>query len=51
MKTKFRLLVTASILVGTALTSAAAYAWCPRYCWRVDENTSCCQTLSCEIVC
>jgi hypothetical protein len=51
MKTKLRLLVAASILVGTSLLSSAAYAWCPFYCWHVDENTSCCQTRTCEIVC
>lgn len=51
MKTKLRLLLLASILVGTALTSTVAQASCTRYCWRVDETTSCCRTFSCQIVC
>lgn len=51
MKTKLRLLLIASILAGTALISTAAQAWCPPYCWNVDENTTCCYEPSCEIVC
>ncbi|HVR98601.1 MAG TPA: hypothetical protein VMW27_18440 [Thermoanaerobaculia bacterium] len=51
MKTKFRLLLVAAILVGTSFVSTTAGAWCPRYCWHVDTETSCCQTFSCEIVC
>ena len=51
MKSKLRLLLLASILVGTALMSTAAQAACTRYCWIVDADTSCCRTFSCEIVC
>ena len=51
MKTKFRLLLVAAILVGTSLVSTTAGAVCQRYCWHVDETTSCCQTFSCQIVC
>ena len=51
MKTKLRLLLLASILVGTALMSTAAQAACTFYCWHVDETTTCCRTFSCQIVC
>ena len=51
MRAKIRLLAVASILVGASLMSTAAYAWCAPYCWHVDENTSCCRTFSCDIVC
>jgi hypothetical protein len=51
MKTKFRLLLLASILVGTALMSTAAQAACTFYCWHVDETTTCCRTFTCQIVC
>jgi hypothetical protein len=51
MKTKIRLLLAASILAGAALMPVVADASCRRYCWHVDENTSCCQLTTCEIVC
>lgn len=53
MKTRLRLLLLTALLTGTALLSAAAPAvsWCVFYCWHVDENTTCCQLETCEIVC
>ncbi|HEX7185521.1 MAG TPA: hypothetical protein VF756_27100 [Thermoanaerobaculia bacterium] len=52
-KIRLRLLVLAALLTGASLLSSAApaFAWCPFYCWHVDENTTCCQTRTCEIVC
>jgi hypothetical protein len=52
-KTRFRLLVLAGLLTGAALLSTAppVFAQCVRYCWHVDETTSCCQLWTCEIVC
>jgi hypothetical protein len=51
MKTKLSLLLAASILAGAVLMPVAADAACRRICWIVDENTSCCQLTTCEIVC
>jgi len=52
-KIRFRLLVLAGLLTGAALLSTAppVLAQCFFYCWHVDENTSCCQTRTCDIIC
>jgi hypothetical protein len=53
MKTKFRLLLLAAILTGTALLSAArpAASQCVFYCWRVDSETTCCTRFDCSVWC
>jgi hypothetical protein len=53
MKTRFRLLLLAVILTGTALLSAAkpAASQCVFYCWRVDSETTCCTRFDCSVWC
>ena len=53
MKTRLKLLLLAAVMTGTALLAAAgqAGAFCPRYCWHVDAETSCCQLRDCSVVC
>jgi hypothetical protein len=51
---KFKLLLLAAVLTGTALLSAAkpAAARCvPYMCWNADENTVCCWEADCSLWC
>jgi hypothetical protein len=52
-KNRFRLLLLAVLLGGTALLSAArpAAACNPYMCWIVDENTVCCWEEDCTLWC
>ena len=53
MTPRFRLLLLAALLTGTALLSTAkpAKAVCFFYCWHVDAETTCCRLRDCSIVC
>lgn len=53
MKKRFRLLLLAVLVTGSALLSAArpAAACNPYMCFNVDEYTTCCWEPTCELVC
>lgn len=52
-KNKFRLLLLAALLTGTALLSTTTSAVaCNRWmCFEVDENTTCCWDGNCQLEC